>query len=130
MAAIVPPTNGASGMLASHPDLRLGPAPAARRSLEGRVALVTGSTSGIGLGIARSLAAEGADLVLNGLGEHEAFTGLCRDLSSRHGVRVDLVISDLGQPAAVAATVDKAVAEFGFRVARRNVAAALPRAAR
>ena len=38
-------------------------------SLKGKVALVTGSTSGIGLGIARALGAEGADMMLNGFGD-------------------------------------------------------------
>ena len=42
---------------------------AAIRPLQGRVAIVTGSTSGIGLGIARALAAEGASIVLNGFGK-------------------------------------------------------------
>jgi 3-hydroxybutyrate dehydrogenase len=40
----------------------------AQRALDGKVALVTGSTSGIGLGIVRALAAAGAEVVLNGLG--------------------------------------------------------------
>ena len=40
----------------------------AKRSLQGRVAIVTGSTSGIGLGVARTLAATGADVMLNGFG--------------------------------------------------------------
>ncbi len=52
--------------------------------LQGKRALVTGSTSGIGLAIARALRAEGADLVLSGFGEPEAIAGLCSEMSARH----------------------------------------------
>ena len=57
--------------------------------LAGKRALVTGSTSGIGLAIARALAAEGAELVLSGFGEADAIAALCRELNARH-VAADL----------------------------------------
>jgi 3-hydroxybutyrate dehydrogenase len=57
--------------------------------LEGKRALVTGSTSGIGLAIARALAAEGAEVVLNGFGEAAAIEALCAELGATH-VAADL----------------------------------------
>jgi 3-hydroxybutyrate dehydrogenase len=59
------------------------------RFLDGRRALVTGSTSGIGLAIARALAAEGADVVLNGFGDPDEIARLCGELRARH-VAADL----------------------------------------
>ena len=52
--------------------------------LTGRRALVTGSTSGIGLAIARALRAEGADVVLSGFGEADAIAALCTELAASH----------------------------------------------
>ena len=53
-------------------------------SLGGKRALVTGSTSGIGLAIARALKAENADIVLSGLGEPDTIAALCDELRARH----------------------------------------------
>ncbi|MCI0430413.1 MAG: hypothetical protein L0210_07720, partial [Rhodospirillales bacterium] len=58
------------------------------RSLAGRSAIVTGSTSGIGLGIAQSLAAAGANLVLNGFGDAREVERTRAELAERH--RVDI----------------------------------------
>jgi 3-hydroxybutyrate dehydrogenase len=57
-------------------------------SLRGRVAIVTGSTSGIGLGIAEALAAEGAAVMVNGFGNADEIEALRADLAARHGVEV------------------------------------------
>lgn len=57
--------------------------------LNNKRALVTGSTSGIGLAIARALAGEGAEVVLNGFGDPAMIDGLCKELRARH-VAADL----------------------------------------
>jgi 3-hydroxybutyrate dehydrogenase len=60
----------------------------ANKTLSGKTALVTGSTSGIGLGIARSLAAEGANVLLNGFGDAKEIAQLQVDLAKEFGVQV------------------------------------------
>ncbi|WP_159731497.1 3-hydroxybutyrate dehydrogenase [Methylosinus sp. Ce-a6] len=65
------------------------------RPLRGRVAVVTGSTSGIGLGIARALAAAGADIVVNGLGGRAEIDRLCERLADENGVKAVYDDADL-----------------------------------
>ena len=78
----------------------------------GKTALVTGSTSGIGLGIAQTLAAQGANVVLNGFGDAAAIERLRGELAERHGVEVRHDGADMSRPDAIAAMMDKALAEF------------------
>jgi 3-hydroxybutyrate dehydrogenase len=81
--------------------------------LKGKTALVTGSTSGIGLGIAERLAAEGAHIVLNGLGEQADVQRIAAALKERQRVKVIYDGADMSKPEAVFAMVQKAIAEFG-----------------
>ena len=70
--------------------------------LAGKRALVTGSTSGIGLAIARALRAEGAEVVLNGFGDAGEIAKLTEELGARHSG------ADLTDPAAIAAMMAEA----------------------
>jgi 3-hydroxybutyrate dehydrogenase len=82
-------------------------------TLKGKVALVTGSTSGIGLGIARALAAEGADIMLNGFGDAGEIEKLRAGLASEFSVKVVYDGADLSKPDQVAAIVQKTHDELG-----------------
>ena len=79
------------------------------RPLEGKTALVTGSTSGIGLGIALSLARQGANIVLNGFGDVE---GPKAEVAA-HGVKVIHHGADMSKPAEIEAMMKEAAASFG-----------------
>ncbi len=81
--------------------------------LKGKTALVTGSTSGIGQGIAEALAAEGADIVLNGFGAAEAIEKLRGDIAAESGVTVTYDGADMTKPAEIARMVKDAETRFG-----------------
>ena len=74
--------------------------------LVGKVAIVTGSTSGIGLGVAKALARAGARIVINGLGEAGEIDKVRRHIAERFRVDVRYDDSNLLEPAGVARLVD------------------------
>jgi 3-hydroxybutyrate dehydrogenase len=82
-------------------------------SISGKTALVTGSTSGIGLGIASELAAQGANIVLNGFGDLAAVEEIRSDLARKHNVGVIYNGANLAEPAQIADMFANAEAEFG-----------------
>ena len=83
------------------------------QALAGQAAIVTGSTSGIGLGIADALAAAGADVMLNGFGIAGVVAAIRDDLACRHGVRVFHSGADMSRPAEIATLVRTAETAFG-----------------
>ena len=83
------------------------------RGLEGRVAIVTGSTSGIGLAIASELAQQGAAVVINGLGDRAEILARCHDMSTLHDVAVEYDDADMSDGHAVAAMVTRTAAVLG-----------------
>jgi 3-hydroxybutyrate dehydrogenase len=83
------------------------------RPLAGKVALVTGSTSGIGLGIATAFARNGASVLLNGLGDEKEIEQVGKSLADEHGVEVQYHAANMQNPADIAAMIDHAAEVFG-----------------
>ncbi len=81
--------------------------------LKGKTAIVTGSTSGIGLGIASALAAEGCGVMLNGFGDRAAIERLRAGLAEKHGVRVAYSPADMSKPAEIRELVAETARQFG-----------------
>jgi 3-hydroxybutyrate dehydrogenase len=81
--------------------------------LKGKTALVTGSTSGIGLAIARAFAKEGANLMINGFGDKAEIEKERSGIEREFGVRVRYSAADMSKPAEIAEMVAQAGKEFG-----------------
>src|SRR6202000_2216525 len=82
-------------------------------SLQGKGDLVTGSTSGIGLGIARALAAAGADIMMNGFGDAGQIEALRSEIVDRHGVKAAYSGADISKPEQIAGMVSDAAKALG-----------------
>ncbi len=81
--------------------------------LQGKTALITGSTSGIGLGIAEALAAQGANIVLNGFGDAAEIERLRAGLAGKHGVKAAYDGADLSRGEAIERMMKSALAANG-----------------
>lgn len=81
--------------------------------LKNKTALITGSTSGIGLGIAAAFAAQGANLILNGFGDAAAIESMRARLEQDHGVRAVYDGADMSKPEAIEKMLTSAISAFG-----------------
>jgi 3-hydroxybutyrate dehydrogenase len=84
-----------------------------QKMLKGKAAVVTGSTSGIGLGIAQALAEAGCNVMLNGFGEAQAIERERVQIANDFGVRAAFDRADLSKPADIARMVETATRDFG-----------------
>jgi len=80
---------------------------------KGKTALITGSTSGIGLGMAKAFAAQGANVVLNGFGPADEIHQVRTQLAGEHGVQVSYSPADMSKPSEIQAMVAEAIQQFG-----------------
>jgi 3-hydroxybutyrate dehydrogenase len=83
------------------------------RRLSGKSAIVTGSSSGIGLGIATTLAAEGCNVMLNGFGDRSEIERIESDLAGRHRIETAYSAADMSKPAEIRQMVADAEQAFG-----------------
>ena len=81
--------------------------------LKGKTALVTGSTSGIGLGIAQALAAQGANVLLNGFGDAQGAQAQVAAAGQDHGIAVDYHGADMSRPDEIEAMMAFGAQRFG-----------------
>jgi 3-hydroxybutyrate dehydrogenase len=85
----------------------------ATRSLEGKVSLITGSTSGIGLGIARALAAQGSAIVLNGFGKPEEIASATQSIIADYNVNVFHSAADMSNADSIEGMIATTLSTFG-----------------
>jgi len=90
------------------------------QGLQGKRALVTGSTSGIGLGIAQALASQGCHIVLNGFGDAAAIEALRSEMAQTHAVTVSFEAADLSRPADIEAMAARCTQAGGIDILVNN----------
>lgn len=78
-----------------------------------KTAIVTGSTSGIGLGIAHALAEKGMNIVFNGFGDKDEIAKLVQDTATKYGVKTDYSAADMSKPEQIADMIKNAEKKFG-----------------
>ena len=83
------------------------------KELTGKSAIITGSTSGIGLGIARAFAGAGANVMLNGFGDARDIESIRSGLAAEHNVMVTYSAADMSKPADIVAMVANAQQAYG-----------------
>src|SRR5262245_31321830 len=81
--------------------------------LKGKTAIVTGSTSGIGLGIATALAAQHCNLMLNGFGDPAEIENIRKRLSEDHAIKAAYSAADMSNPSDIRGLIAGAEREFG-----------------
>src|SRR5438093_4171325 len=83
------------------------------QTLAGKLSLVTGSTSGIGLGIARALAAAGSRIVLNGFGKTDEITRVQAELAAAFNVDVSYSGADMSKPDSIREMIEQTLDTAG-----------------
>ena len=86
---------------------------ASRGELAGKAAIITGSTSGIGLGIAQALASAGVDVMLNGFGDAAGINQIRKDIEQSFGVKTIYSAADMSMPGDITGMVEAARKTFG-----------------
>ncbi|MFZ5734257.1 MAG: SDR family NAD(P)-dependent oxidoreductase, partial [Pseudomonadota bacterium] len=94
-------------------NIQTKPLAAMAPSLRGKVSLVTGSTSGIGLGIARSLAQAGSAIMLNGFGSADDIAQVQSSIETDFGVPVSYSPADMSKPDAIGGMVMETMHDYG-----------------
>ncbi len=82
-------------------------------ALKGKNAIVTGSTSGIGLAIAHVLAGQGCNIMLNGMGDKATIDGIVAELPKKYGVKTSYSAADMSKPADIRQMVADTVSQLG-----------------
>jgi len=81
--------------------------------MKNKVALITGSTSGIGLGVAKKLAGEGNDIILNGFGDLDQINKISKSIEDEFNVKTFFSSADLTNPAEIINMIETAAAQMG-----------------